>query len=364
MKKRLTALIVALMTTAALCGCTDDASKDISKIDVDKYLVSIGDYKNITVEAELQEITDENVETAIYYMLASAPEKVEVTGRTLQNGDVSNIDFEGKVDGVAFNGGTAQGQELEIGSGSFIDGFEDALIGMEIGETRDIDVTFPTDYQVSDLAGKPAVFTVKLNNIYEKQIPDLTEEYVAGLGLEGVTTVDEFKAEVKKQLMETAQDDYNSRLESEAMEQLLNICEFTDEVPPERYNYYYDSMINEAEGYASQYGTDIDTIIKSYYGYENVDDYYSDIKDSAIRATQLDLAMVKILQLEKEKITKKDVDEAVKANYSSFGFNSVEEFLAQIDIDDYKSYLINEKAAQIIVDNVKVVPPTPDVTAE
>lgn len=364
MKKKLVALAAALSAVALLAGCTDDASKDISKLNVDKYLVSIGDYKNITVEAEKMEITDDNVEIAINYMLGSAPEKREITGRALEQGDVALIDFAGSIDGVAFEGGTAENQELEIGSGSFIDGFEDALVGMEIDEVRDIDVTFPADYPATELAGKPAVFKVTLHKIYEKYIPDLTEEYVAGLGLEGVNTVDDFKAEVRKQLEETVEQEYNDNLETLAMDELLNICEFTEEVPAERYQYYYDSMVNAAMTEAQQYGLDFDSYVKQLYGYETTEAFYSEVEDAAIRATHLDLAAAKITKLEKIKFSNADVKKSIEEHCAEFGCQSADEFLAQYDIDDYKSYLINEKATEVILNNINAVAPTEDSTTE
>lgn len=357
MKKRLVGFLVALSAMAMLTGCTDDSSKDISKLNIDKYLLSIGDYKNLEVEAQLHEVTEDDVNLTIQYMLASAPINEPVTGRALQVGDVSNIDFVGKIDGVAFDGGTGSNQELEIGSGQFIPGFEDAIVGMEIGEVRDIDVTFPEEYPVPDLAGKPAVFTVTLNSISEKVTPELTEEYVQGLGLEGVTTIDQFKASVKEQLMQSAEDSYNTTLEAGAMNALLDVCEFSDEVPSERYSYYYDSMVSEDTQQAEAIGTDLEKYVKAMYGFETVDEYYKNVEDYAIRAVHLDLATAKVLEAEKNKVTSKDVEECLKNDFADFGFASADEFKKNVNTEDLKSYLINKRAAEIVKSNASVVAP-------
>lgn len=362
MKKRLFGFLVALATVAVLAGCgTDDASKDISKLDVDKYLLNIGDYKNLQIEIAKQVVSDEDVNMTVEYMLASAPELIPVTGRALQKGDVSNINFVGKKDGVAFEGGTGENQELEIGSGQFIPGFEDALIGMEIGETRDIEVTFPEEYPAENLAGQPATFTVTLNSISEKQIPEFTDEYVAGLGIEGVTTVEQFNQTVKDQLQEKADSTYESQLQSELMNKLLDICEFSDEVPAERYEFYYNSIVNEDLSYAEGLGTDIEGIATGVYGYESLDDYYRALEDYAIRAVHLDLATAKIVELEGQKITSKVLNEEIENMFAEFGFESAEEFKQNVDTDDFKSYLINQRAEEILKNYATIVEPAQDI---
>lgn len=357
MKKKLLGFFLALSALALLTGCTDDASKDISKLDVDKYLQSIGDYKNITIEVANQTVSDEDVETTIQYMLSSAPELNPVTGRALQVGDVSNIDFVGKLDGVAFEGGTGTNQELEIGSGQFIPGFEDAIVGMEIGETRDIDVTFPEEYPSAELAGKPAVFTVTLNSISEKYIPELTDEYIAGLGMADITTAEQFRGAVREQLEETAKNNYDTQVESELMNKLLEICEFSEEVPAERYSYYYDAMLASEQQTAEGVGTTLEQLATGLYGYETVDDYYKSLEDNAIKSVHLDLVTAKILELEGKKIGNKELNEEINNSYADFGFASVEEFKSSIDLDDFKSYIINKKAVEILKEYATIVEP-------
>jgi len=160
-------------TAAAAVEYGEDAYVD--GINVADY-VTLGEYKGIEVTETTPTVTDDYVQSYIDYALQSNMVTTEVTDRAVQTGDFANIDYEGKIDGVAFEGGTDKGYDLEIGSGSFIDGFEDGLIGAEIGETRDVTVTFPESYPNAEVAGKEAVFTVTVNSIHTESLPELTDE--------------------------------------------------------------------------------------------------------------------------------------------------------------------------------------------
>ena len=207
-------LFTALTSFALVWGLTACGGKDAGEL---KYVtdfkaedyVTLGEYKEIEVAVESPEVSDSYLESALSYMLAEDAEYVPVTGRSVVNGDKVIIDFEGKRDGVAFEGGTSSGYELTIGSGQFIDGFEEGVIGMEIGETRDLDLKFPDPYKPNpDLSGVPVVFTVTLHEISEPQVPELTDEYVAGLGLTDCSTVSEYEEYVRERLLEQRQANF------------------------------------------------------------------------------------------------------------------------------------------------------------
>lgn len=172
--------------------------------------VTLGDYLGVEVAMAKPVITDTDVDSYIEYARANNKVKKEVTGRAVQSGDVANIDYEGKKDGVAFEGGTAEKQDLEIGSHSFIEGFEDGIIGMKAGETKELNLTFPEAYQNADLAGQDVVFTVKLNNIYVNELPELNDEFVTGLGIENVSTMDDYRTYVRDNLEKSAQSQYEA----------------------------------------------------------------------------------------------------------------------------------------------------------
>ena len=183
-KKRLAAatLICAMAVSAIGCGSSNGSEDKIRSYDVEKY-VTLGDYDGMEVEVAGDfEVSEEDVVDYINGMLSYYPSYEDTDKQTVEEGDCVNIDYEGKKDGVAFDGGTAQGYVLEIGSNTFIDGFEEGLIGVNVGDTVDLDLTFPEDYQSADLAGAAVVFTVKVNKIVEKSeisYDRLTDEYVS-----------------------------------------------------------------------------------------------------------------------------------------------------------------------------------------
>ena len=210
MKKR-TAYLLILSLILSLTGCggtggsagnaggaaaaSQSENSALDTADLSK-LVTLGQYKNLELSVNSAKVTQEDIDAQIENALSSEAEQVEVTNRAVKEGDIVNIDYEGKKDGVAFDGGTAQGYDLTIGSGTFIDGFEDGLIGAKIGDTLDLNLTFPENYGAAELAGQDVVFTVKVNSIKEEKLPELTDELAKKINPE-VKNVDEFKAYIK-----------------------------------------------------------------------------------------------------------------------------------------------------------------------
>ena len=227
----------------------------LSGINVADY-VTLGEYKGIEVSVDAPVVTDEYLDSYIDYVLQSNMVTTEITDRPVEEGDIVNIDYEGKIDGVAFDGGTAQGYDLTIGSGTFIDGFEDGLIGAETGETVDVNVTFPENYQGEEVAGKDAVFTVTVNSISVETLPELTDEFVQGLDV-GVNTVEEYRQYAYDLLMEEEQATHDSNAEIAVLEAVMAGSQIQD--PPEDMtNRYYNRIIDNMTYYASLYGYDLD----------------------------------------------------------------------------------------------------------
>jgi len=190
MKKRIITLAAGVLTAVCMVGCGNKVSDDV---------LTINQYKGLEVKkVEAIKVTDEDIEASINSTLSTMSTRNEITDRPVQNGDLVTIDYLGKVDGVAFDGGADEGAELSIGSGQFIPGFEEAIVGHSVGEVFDIDVTFPENY-TETLAGKDAVFTITLHKIEQVIVPELTEELLPKLS-ETATTIEEFKQEVKEDL--------------------------------------------------------------------------------------------------------------------------------------------------------------------
>ena len=180
-----------------------DSSKSAESVDYGK--VTLGKYKGIEIEVSDPAVTDAEVESRIQSALSTSPNRVSITGRDkVENGDLVNIDFEGKMDGKTFDGGTFNGYELTIGSGSFIEGFEEQVIGMKKGETKDINLTFPDPYpNKPDYAGKPVVFKVKVNDIYTEEPAEFNNAWVERVTEGKQKTTEEYRAAVKEELKST-----------------------------------------------------------------------------------------------------------------------------------------------------------------
>ena len=222
MRKRTVILAGLLAASLVLGGCA--ASKGL-----ETNAIKISNYKEVEVAevAKPGEITDEDVESSIQATLEAQAETKEVTDRPVESGDTVNIDFLGKINGEAFEGGSAEGYPLTIGSGTFIEGFEDSIIGHKIGETFDWEGTFPEDYPQENLAGADVVFTITVNSISVEEVPELTDELVKTLS-EDSTTVAEYKEEVKKDLEEQAQTNYDFTLQQNAWQAVLENTEVNE----------------------------------------------------------------------------------------------------------------------------------------
>ena len=196
MKKSYLLFAVAMAASVLMSGCGD--KKDISSVDASKY-VKLGDYKGLSVSVNDTTVSDKEVEETVSSNLSAKGTMTAVTGRAVQNGDTVNIDYVGTKDGVAFNGGTAQGYDLVIGSGTFINGFEDGLIGHEIGEKVALNLTFPENYGSAELAGQDVIFDVTINSISENVVPELDDAVAKELDPE-VSTKEEYIAKIKANL--------------------------------------------------------------------------------------------------------------------------------------------------------------------
>lgn len=185
--------------------------------------VKLGTYKGIEVEKIDTTVSGQEIDEEIDRVRRQNARKIDVTDRAAKDGDITNIDFEGFVDDVAFEGGKGENYSLTLGSKSFIPGFEDQIVGHEIGEEFDVNVTFPEDYHSEDLKGKAAVFKCKLNSLQEEQLPELDDEYVSDIS--DAETVDEYKANIRKQLEEKKQKQAKNKTENTAIEKLMESSE-------------------------------------------------------------------------------------------------------------------------------------------
>ena len=206
--------------------------------------VELGEYKHLGIEKKVEEVTDDDVMADIERARDRAARYIEVTDREAKLDDQANIDYQGLLDGTPFEGGTAQGHELVLGSGAFIPGFEDQVVGMKIGEEKDINVTFPENYHAEELAGKPVVFKVKLNSLREKEMPALDDEFVKDVS-ETANTVDEYKKEIREKLEKQAEERADAAFESEIIETISDNAKI--DIPKAMVEEQIDAMLRDME---------------------------------------------------------------------------------------------------------------------
>lgn len=262
MKKRILAGTIAAITAVGmLTGCGSSSGKYLKDIKASDY-VDLCDYNGIAVQEAAPSVTDDYVNMYIQYSLSSSSTYEEVTDHdTVKNGDVVNIDYDGKIDGKEFDGGSSTGYDLTIGSGSFIDGFEDGLIGKKVGEKVSLNLKFPDDYSNADVAGKAVVFDVTINKIEKLTTPELTDEWVASQNIDGVTTVDAYKTYMKKKLEEQAQQTYDSDVQTQINQYLEKNCTFKKDPPTAMVDRFVTEITTYYTQYAQQYGMDLETFM-------------------------------------------------------------------------------------------------------
>ena len=265
--------------------------------------VKIADYLGIPVTKTVREATDADADAEIEQVRSRNSRQIDVTDRAAQNGDLTVIDFEGFVDGTAFEGGKAEGHHLTLGSGSFIPGFEDQIVGKNIGDEFDVNVTFPEEYHAAELAGKPAVFKCKLHEIKFNELPELDDEFAKDVS--EFDTFAEYKADVKAKI----QDRYNKTADGEIEEQLINalIEKLEAEIPQPMFDAETENFVRDFDGRLRMQGLDL----KTYFQYTglNLDALRTQMAPQAERQVKTRLALEKIAELEKIVPTEEDINE-------------------------------------------------------
>ncbi len=265
--------------------------------------VEIKDYAGIEVTKTVREATDADADAEIEQTRARNSRQVEITDRAAANGDITVIDFDGYVDGVAFEGGKAEKFNLTLGSGSFIPGFEDQIVGKNIGDEFDVNVTFPEEYHAKDLAGKPAVFKCKLHEIKFNELPELDDEFAKDVS--EFDTFAEYKADVKAKI----QDRYNKNADNEVEDQLIAalIEKLSAEIPQPMFDAETENFVRDFDSRLRMQGLDL----KTYFQYTglNLDAMRAQMAPQAERQVKTRLALEKIAELEKIVPTEAELNE-------------------------------------------------------
>ena len=264
--------------------------------------VKLGDYKGLKVKKNDTEVTDEEVENELHSLQKRNSRLVVADDRAAQNGDTVSLDFEGFVDGVAFDGGKGENYPLELGTGSFIPGFEDQVCGHKIEEDFDVNVTFPEDY-AEELAGKEAVFKCKIHEIKAKELPELDDDFAQSVS-EDLNTIDELKADIKKQLAEKKEKDSKEKLENDLLEQVCTNMQV--EIPDCMIESRQNDMLRDYEYRLQAQGLDLDTYLK-YMGQDR-DSFKDTFKEAAEKQVKVSIALRAIIEAEKIEATDEEID--------------------------------------------------------
>jgi trigger factor len=299
--------------------------------------VKLAEYKGVEIEKVEVEVTDEDVDKAIEKTRKENARKVDITDRAAKLDDEVNINFEGFVDGVAFDGGKGEDYKLVLGSHSFIDTFEDQIVGKNIGEEFDVNVTFPENYQEASLAGKPAVFKCKLNAITEEVLPELDDDFASDVS--EFETVAEYKEDVKKTLTVKKKDAAEKERESKVLEKLIETCEI--DIPEPMIKYNQEKMLQDFEQKLAYQGLKLEQYLDITK--QTREDMLNQVKPEAIKRIKSSLIIEAIANAENIEVTDEEVNAEIEKTASMY----------QLDVDKFKE-LAGDKELDAIKMDVKM----------
>ncbi len=310
--------------------------------------VKLGKYKGVSVTKIDSKVTATEVNNTIKAELERAARTVTKTGKAAK-GDTAVIDFEGFIDGVAFEGGKGENYDLELGSGSFIPGFEDQLIGHKAGEDVDVEVTFPENYQAEDLAGKPAVFKCHIHEVKGKDIPKLDDEYVADTT--EFETVEEYKASVKERLENNKKAEGRRAQEDEAIAKIVEDSEM--EIPDAMLDYQVENIINDFANNMAQQGLSLQQYMQ--FTGMTMDSFREQVRPDALSRTQSSLVLEAIAKAENIEVADADVDAKLEEMSKQYGMelDQIKNLVGESEKESMKKDIAIEKAIELIMDNVK-----------
>ena len=309
----------------------------------------LGKYKGVEIKKIEYKVTDEDVEHELGHMQEHNSRLISVEDRPVEKGDIANINFEGFVDGVAFEGGKAENHDLEIGSNTFIPGFEDQIIGMKIDEEKDIQVKFPDEYFSKDLAGKDATFKVKVNEIKKKELPTLDDEFA-----KDVSEFDTLK-ELKESIKEKQQKQNDERAKYETQDAVIKaVCENVKvDIPSGMIETETENMVKDMEQRLAYQGLKLDQYLQMMG--KTKEEMQKEYEPQAIEAIKSRLALEAVIKAEKIEVADIDIDEKIKEMAKNYGRENDEEFLKNENVRNYiKQGLESEKALEFLVENAKI----------
>jgi trigger factor len=314
--------------------------------------IELGNYKDLKVSAVPAKASDSEVEAELERKVEQSAEMILKEEGTLEKGNTAVFDFSGSVDGEEFEGGTAENYELEIGSGQFIPGFEEQMFDMKPEEEKEVTVTFPEDYQQETLAGKEAVFAVKLHEIKERQVPKFNEDFVKEQDIENVNTMDDYKEHVRKELEVAKEKENENHIKQSVIEKAVANAKF--EIPDEMIEEETNRMLKQQEAQIKQYGLDFNTYLQ-YMG-KTVEQFKDELKVQAKNNISQQLVVVEIGKAEKFEVKEEDINakyDELLEQYKSQNV-SMEQIKQSVPQSAIESEILFAETIDFLVENADV----------
>lgn len=311
--------------------------------------VELGQYKGFEVDRVEYIVTDEEVEERIKQTLEQNARWVSVEDRPVKTGDRVILDYSGSIDGELFEGGTAEKQNLEIGSGHFIPGFEEKMVGMELGEEKDLKVTFPEEYHAEELKGKEAIFHVKLHEIKEKELPDLDDEFAKDVS--EFDTLDEYRADIKQKLEKNAEERSNTELKNNLIDLAVNNAKV--DIPDVMVDFELDNMLRDIDNQLRYNGLNIESYLK--IANTSIDDFRAQYKDDAYNRVKTQLVIEAIGKAENIEVSEEDYEKQYELLAKQYN-QEVETIKKSLQggLEHLENSIIAEKTIELLVDEAKV----------
>lgn len=311
--------------------------------------VTLGEYKGITVTKVDTAVTEDELQDAIAKERESNARTITVEDRAIEDGDTAVIDFEGFVDGAAFEGGKGENHSLVIGSHSFIDNFEEQLIGKNTGDELEVNVTFPEEYHAPELAGRPAVFKVKINEIKAEELPDLDDEFAQDVS--EFDTLEEYKEDVKKNLAERKAADARRTQEDEAVQKIVENSQM--EIPDAMVNTQAESMIDDFVNRIAQQGLSLEQYAQ--FTGTTVEQMLDQMKPDALKRIQSGLVLEAIAVKEDIQVSAEDVEAEIGKMAEMYGMEAdkMKEWLGDSEKENLKKDIAVQKAVELIMEHVE-----------
>lgn len=369
MKKKIKLVMLFAMMAAMLCACGKKGDESLSdnqiEVDPDDY-VKLGDYSGLSVEVTYYDYSEEDVKNCVdselefyvdyfanSYNLDLYDYQVDVSANTVAQGSIVNMDYTGRIDGVAFEGGSANGAHLVIGSGNFIPGFEDGLVDKKVGETVDLDLTFPEDYHNADYAGKNAVFTVSINSIDTRSMPEYTDELIQTLNIsQDITTYQQYEDYIRQYLQDSCDDANEEMLQESIWNAAYGTCEISDP-PQQMVDSFYEDLNEYFETYAQYYSMDLETFISSQMGMD-METYQEKNREAATEEAKKELAYMAIAKAEGIVVNDDMMQEVAEAEYADYGYESADAMIQTMGKADFSSYVMRQKVLKRLEEIITV----------